>query len=615
MRRTVATSTAWAALSLGLLFAACAGPEEPVRIGAKAYTEQAIFAEILRGLVEAEGVDAEVVDCGDTWQCHQRLVDGEFDLMVEYSGTALLWSGGAAPRRHDPIGQVAALQEVLGLRWVADLGFENTYRLYVTPTAARGLTSPTLEALADIGPIRVACPTEFTRRPGDGLADLLTRYGLALEGQPLVIDDAGQRYRALLDGRADVVVGYSTDGELLGLDLVSLDDTLGFFPPYAAGVVAHSGLFARVPGLEQSLAALDGTFDDGAVQRLNYAVTVEGRSVAAVAAGLLADRGYAAASPTAIAGADIIVAAHPTDAAGPTAGLAVEALRATFPGRVVRWLRVASPIKAVAVGEARIAYVGAERFFTAEGRDDRLEAAAVVGVRAVHVVRVESNPDPLAGRVGVMERTSGGGTIGAAMLQAVGASPAERADVSSLLAHVAAGSLDAAIIVAPVGDPAIEAASNLSTAPLAGWLDPERALALPYLSPMRIPAGTYPGQAGPIETLGAQLVLASTARRRARGTTIGGPVTALPESGVPLTPTQVDALAEATGFRAAPDPALPSAWGAATGDEEDDRPQWRDTFLNLAVILFLLWWLRVTFGDASEGGGPDVDLSAQGRDT
>jgi len=615
------------------LLAACQAPTT-LRVGAKDFAEQSILAQMLVELLEGqERTSATMVRCGDTYACHRALRQEEIDILVEYTGTGLSFLG-LTPRPRATTAPAAravsdsrarpALQErlpaaravlervraryrKLGLSWLEPLGFDNGYRVLVSPERAMLQGLRTIADMDRLQGIRIACPPEYLRRPLDGLASLSQRYGLRLAAAPLVIVDPGRRFQAVLDGRADAAVGYATDGAIASLGLRALGDPLGFFPPYEAVVVVRSALLRRTPALAQVLGRLEGKIDTRTMRRLNYEVQVEGRRPAAVARRFLLDRKLAPVSRRiGTAPPRLVLAMHRLDSLARPLTRAIRAIRTVFPDRPVHSHPVASPTAALARGEAQMAVLGAERFFLRAGRgsprrDERIEALAVLATRMVHVIRRRDDPpgaSPLAGRVGVSQVGSGGALVAEGLLAHADHAAALHGAVPSLLTRLAGGKLDAALILAVPGDAELARAvarSRLALHPLprgkdGRWLSPEQAVRQPFLRPARIPAGTYAGQAEPVETLGSQVLLAGPSDRSRQGG--GGPAAAMPSGGRALRLEEVQKLAEAAGSREAPDPVLPSAWAIQRAESGKGRQRdgaLLDTLLNLAGIAFLVW--------------------------
>ena len=266
---------------------ACGGDDETVVVGSKFFTEQDILGELVATWIERT-TDLPVrrqLHLGGTFICHEALTTGELDLYVEYTGTALT-AILERPPVQDPDSVLRAVRdgyrERWGLTWTEPLGFENTFALLVRRATADSLG---LEDVSDLaghaGRLRLGAGYEFVERQ-DGLAGLRSTYGLAFEGEPRTMD-LGLLYRALAEGKVDVIAGNSTDGQIEALDLVMLEDDRRYFPPYHAAPVVDGKLLADRPELRRALGRLGGRIDTREMRRLNRQVDVEGRDFRAVA--------------------------------------------------------------------------------------------------------------------------------------------------------------------------------------------------------------------------------------------------------------------------------------------------------------------------------------------
>ena len=170
-------------------------------------------------------------------------------------------------------------------------------------------------------------------------------------------------------------------------------------------------------------------------------------------------------------------------------------------------------MRAVAPGEARLALIGAERFFpraTLGGPRPRIAAWwprrwSGPGSSTSSGVPTTATATPLSGTVGLPPADSGAGRVAAAVLADVPGRDGGivRDEPGALLDAVASGRIDAALLLASPGDPEIAealAGGLLALAELPGWLIPSRAVRLPYLRAVRLPAGTYAGQEAPVES-------------------------------------------------------------------------------------------------------------------
>lgn len=587
-----------------VLVTGCADRGEPLKVGRKAFVEQAILAEITAAIANDVTGEVEIVNCGDTFGCQQALRQGSVDLMVEYTGTGHLYSSAASGGRGVSLANLRTSYEPLGLTWLDPLGFDNGYRVVMLVNRATALD---VETIADLSPaldgtVRVAVPPTYLRRPGDGLAALLQRHGLRLRGEAFVAESLEERLDALRSGLTDIAVVYATDGALRGRDIVALADSLDFFPPYDAAVLARQEIFEEHAELGPALAGLSGLIDDGDMQRLNYAAQIEGWAPAEVARRFLEQRGLVeAASATPRHQPALALAYDEDDDLQAALDRATRAIRQTFPDRPVTPLATRDPAEAIARGSARLAVLGAERFFHGAGRsvsrEDRVEAVAVVGNRVVHVVRRrEDAGGALDGRVGIESESGGAAAIARAILSKSDVEVARTASTRDLLEAVHGGALDAAVVVAELGAPELAGALDERFA-LRSLPSTDGPLAAPYLRPARVPADTYGAAEGMVDTLAAQVVLAGPSRARGSSALVG-PAAALPQASAPLSLAEAEALAGASGVPESPDPVLPSAWTTWPSGIEDEvqsgaDPSWVDTALNLGTLGFLAWmiWL------------------------
>lgn len=589
-------------LALVMLVAGCSDRRAPVRIGVKDFAEQAILGEVLATVLRTSGFAVgRVVECRDTWGCHKALREGHVDVLVDYTGTGLNYID--APPGPETVERTRELYRPLGLDWRVPLGFDNGYRLLMPADEAPA----GIDGLSGGSPLRFAVPLEYLRRPRDGLAALVSRYGLRATVDPLIIDPPGERYEAVRTGRADVAVGYATDGAIAEMGLRPLADPAGFFPPYEAVIVIRGAAEADHPGLGEALDRLAGRIDTAAMRALNARVQVEGRDPQAVARGFLVDAGLVDREAVTVETGPEVVLTRPDGAA--LAGhvpRARKALRAAFPDRPVRVEAHRAPKERLVTGGARAAILGAEQLFRWSVRrrrwvaDERVEAVAVLGERRMHFVRrAGDGGEPLGGALGIERGVAG--HAAKAMLDAADAGRPRADEPAALIEAVRGGDLDGALIFAAPGDPTLAAAlgaGGLALRPLAGWLTAERAARLPFLRAARLPPSTYPGQGPALETVGAQVVLADAAPGDALSQG-GGPAAALPGGAAPLTPDQVRRAADALGITEAPDPALPDAGHRTRAGPPPEASSWRaalEVALNGLIVLFTGWLGWLLFG-------------------
>ena len=590
-------------LALALLFVAGCREGDGVRMGVKPFSEHEILAEVVGEVLDEDDIAVRPpYRCDDTFDCERALQSGYIDLMVEYTGTALHLIGAPPPGEDVSVREwLDGLYGPMGARWLVELGFDNGYVWLMPSTQASATSVRTLSDLhARQSPLRVAVPAEYMRRPRDGLMAVAERYGLNLDPKPLVIADPLERYQATLLGRADVAVGYATDGNLEELGFTILDDDLGFFTDYEAAIVVREDALAAEPHLEEALRRLEGKIDTPTMRAMNRSVVIGGEPVPQVARGFLRDHDLVS-EDAALDRRNSLKVAYSSEATRRAFGTpALGAIRQVFADRSVEFRAEASPLTAIGHGKARLGVVGAEAFFREDrrGKVERrhgVEAVAVLGRRILHVIaKPGSDSSVLQGKVGV-PNDGDEARLAKTMLRFGNNTPAQMDEIPALLQAVRSGSLDAALIAAPQGDPEMTEAlrDGLSLVSMSDWLDAERQLRFPFMRPVRLRPQTYPNQDQMIDTLSSQVLLVAPSEEHV-SINAGGPAAAVPAGGRPLTETERKALAAAVGTTEAPDPAIPSAW-SLTRHRAVSTPGslWADRLLNAFVIAFLVWLVMI----------------------
>ncbi len=166
------------------------------------------------------------------------------------------------------------------------LGFNNTFAILVRGRDARRLG---LRSIADLRtPAATWTPGfgyEFLER-ADGYPGLGRTYGLQFGRAPRAMD-LSLIYKALADGQVDVIAGDSTNAQIDAFDLVALNDSLNYFPPYDAVPVARSATLLRHAGMRRALARLAGRITERDMREMNRAVDIDHHSPSEVAAKFL----------------------------------------------------------------------------------------------------------------------------------------------------------------------------------------------------------------------------------------------------------------------------------------------------------------------------------------
>ncbi len=284
---------AWVSIALCAAALGCQKGDRIV-VGAKNFTESDLLAEIAAQQIERRtGLPVErKLHLGGTFVCHSAITAGQIDLYVEYTGTAytaVLKHAVGPGEGADNVRQAVAQEyrQRWQLVWLDPFGFNNTFAIAVRQADAQRLGLRTITDLARIAPgWHAGFGYEFLNR-ADGFPGLAAVYGLHFAAPPTAMD-LGLTYRALADGKIDVIAGNSTDGQLAALHLVALVDDRHYFPPYEAAPVVRGAVLEKHPEVGRALLELRGKIDDDEMRRLNAQADIEHRDLHAIARDWLA---------------------------------------------------------------------------------------------------------------------------------------------------------------------------------------------------------------------------------------------------------------------------------------------------------------------------------------
>jgi len=265
-----------------------------VIVASKDFTEEFILGEMYALLLENGGYQVErKINLGGTPVVQQALINEEVDLYPEYTGTGLL-TVLKLPVMTDPAEVFQAVkagyEEQFNLTWLEPAPMNNTQALGMTQARATELGITTITDMAAVADqLVMAAPPEFVERE-DGYPGLQRVYG-DFAFQEVLSIDAGLRYQALLNGEADIIVAFGTDGEIAANDLVLLQDDQGLWPPYQVAPVIRQAVLDANPEIAEILNQLAPLLTDETMQQLNYEVSGNQREPADVAKEFLVSQG------------------------------------------------------------------------------------------------------------------------------------------------------------------------------------------------------------------------------------------------------------------------------------------------------------------------------------
>ena len=278
----------------GAYFSLNSKKDKTINIATKPMTEGYILGQMLTELIEQD-TDLKVNITngvgGGTSNIHPAIVKGEFDLYPEYTGTS--WEAVLKKEASYDESKFDELQkeykEKYNLEYVNLYGFNNTYGLAVNKDIAEKYNLKTYSDLAKVSNNLIfGAEYDFFERE-DGYKELQKVYNIDFKKK---IDmDIGLKYQAMKDKKIDVMVIFTTDGQLAISDVVVLEDDKKMYPSYRAGTVVRSEILSKYPELKAVLEKLNNILDDKTMADLNYQVESEGKKPEDVAREYLQEKG------------------------------------------------------------------------------------------------------------------------------------------------------------------------------------------------------------------------------------------------------------------------------------------------------------------------------------
>ena len=278
----------------GAYFSLNSKKDKAINIATKPMTEGYILGQMLTELIEQDTdlkVNMTTGVGGGTSNIHPAMLKGEFDLYPEYTGTSweavLKKEGSYDESKFDELQK--EYKEKYNLEYVNLYGFNNTYGLAVNKDIAEKYNLKTYSDLAAVSNNLIfGAEYDFFERE-DGYKELQKVYNVDFKKK---IDmDIGLKYQAMKDKKIDVMVIFTTDGQLAISDVVVLEDDKKMYPSYRAGTVVRSEILSKYPELKVVLEKLNNILNDKTMADLNYQVESEGKKPEDVAREYLQEKG------------------------------------------------------------------------------------------------------------------------------------------------------------------------------------------------------------------------------------------------------------------------------------------------------------------------------------
>ena len=270
-------------------------------IASKNFTEEFILGEIYAQALEAGGYKIRKrLDLGSEKVAFRAVRSGRVDAYPEYTGTALTTFFGVRSKdipkdeqqAYDQARESFAKESLTAL---PPTPFTNSNAVGMTQTRAQELGIKTISDLKAKASRLTLSGSKECRTRIDCKVGLERVYGLRFKRfLPTELED---RHSVLTEGRADVSIVFSTDGQIAADDLLVLEDDRKLFPPYNVSLIVNDKA-AKAAGadLPKIVAQVQQDLSTKVMQELNSRVDLDKEKPAAVARAYLEQFGYVTAA-------------------------------------------------------------------------------------------------------------------------------------------------------------------------------------------------------------------------------------------------------------------------------------------------------------------------------
>ncbi|HSG31606.1 MAG TPA: glycine betaine ABC transporter substrate-binding protein [Thermodesulfobacteriota bacterium] len=262
-----------------ILFFTSSLQSKEIVVGSKTFTESVILGEIIKQVVEKEGIQTRHISgLGGTRVLWSSLKKGEIDIYPEYTGTLI--QEIFSDRKIESTDQLRSELHKLGIGMTDPLGFNNTYILGMKKEKAAKLNIATISHLVKHPDLKIGFSSEFIER-ADGWPGLKRAYNLTHKNIRGLDHDLA--YRGLNSGSIDVIDLYSTDAEIDYYNLAALEDDLNFFPQYFAVILYRLDTNNIYPEAIAKITSLENNISEKFMVGMNAEVKIAGVAESTVA--------------------------------------------------------------------------------------------------------------------------------------------------------------------------------------------------------------------------------------------------------------------------------------------------------------------------------------------
>lgn len=257
-----------------------------IKVGSKDFTESYILAELYSLALEKNGFKVQrKFNLGGTNVAQAAIMKGDLDLYPEYTGTCLI-----NVLKQDPLtnpDEVYKLDSKLYLDKYKLVLLEpakasNSQGLAISKKASETFGITTISQLQqNADKIRFASQGAFEEN-ADGMPALKKTYG-EFAFKSVGYYDNAIKYELIKNNKADLVVAFTTDGQLTDDSIVLLEDDKHAWPPYNIVPVIRQDTLKTHPKVADILNKISQLLDNETMQKLNAQVDLKKREPADVA--------------------------------------------------------------------------------------------------------------------------------------------------------------------------------------------------------------------------------------------------------------------------------------------------------------------------------------------
>jgi glycine betaine/choline ABC-type transport system substrate-binding protein len=275
-----------------------------ITLGSKNFTESIIIAQIYGQALKQAGYTVKYdTNLGLEQVATKAMEEGQIDGYPEYTGTALTALLGVDPK-DVPKDEDAAYQEAKRLykekynfTALPQTPFTDANALGLSGKRAKELGNPkTISELtkAHNGELTLAASAECFKRTDCALG-LTKVYGLKFKREIPI--DVAQRHEVILQGKSDLTIPFTTDGQIAANKEVVLEDDKDLFPPYNVTMVLTDAAAKRLgPNAAKIITEVQKGLTTPVMQELNSRVDLDKQQPDKVATDYLQAEGYLPAS-------------------------------------------------------------------------------------------------------------------------------------------------------------------------------------------------------------------------------------------------------------------------------------------------------------------------------